>query len=285
MLSSMNHKIVLGTVQFGVDYGISNDGGKTNIDEISKILEYCKKLSILQMDTAPAYGNAENVLGNFNLENFKITSKFFNVKNARELSTSLNNSLNALNINKLFCYLSHRPLEVVKNDFIWKFLMEKKQEGLIEKIGISVNEVNELDEVLNTGIIPDVVQLPYNYLDRRFEKHALLLKEKNISIYARSPFLQGLLFLKPEEINPQYLDFKNYLKLYNKNKEQLPLELLKFVLKKDFIDFVVFGVNNLIQLKNIFEKNINLNTNYILPPYKEFQNNIIVPSLWQNLKK
>lgn len=281
----MNRKIVLGTVQFGIDYGISNNLGKTDINEVNEIIEYCKVVGILQMDTAPAYGNAESILGNFNLINFKITSKFFNVKNVIELHSSLNNSLKALNINKLFCYLSHRPLEIVKNDFIWKFLMEKKQEGLIEKIGISVNEVYELDEVLNTGIIPDVVQLPYNYLDRRFEKYALLLKERNISIYARSPFLQGLLFLNPEEINPQYLDFKNYLKLYNKNKEQLPSELLKFVLKKDFIDFVVLGVNSLIQLKNIFEKNLNLNTNYILPPYKEFQNNIIVPSLWQNLKK
>ena len=71
-----NNKIGLGTVQFGMDYGVSNTKGKTPDIEVSKILEYAKKEGLLYIDTAEAYGCSEEVLGRNDLSGFRIISKF-----------------------------------------------------------------------------------------------------------------------------------------------------------------------------------------------------------------
>ena len=56
-------KLALGTVQFGLDYGITNSEGKVQIREVASILEYAKDKNINILDTASGYGNSEEVLG------------------------------------------------------------------------------------------------------------------------------------------------------------------------------------------------------------------------------
>ena len=76
-------KIVLGTAQFGMDYGITNSEGKVKDKEISNILKLAESKGINYLDTAPAYGDAENIIGKHLLKykTFNIISKLPKQKN------------------------------------------------------------------------------------------------------------------------------------------------------------------------------------------------------------
>ena len=58
-------KITLGTAQLGFDYGISNKKGKPTDDQSYRILQTALDNGITSFDTAPVYGNSENLIGNF----------------------------------------------------------------------------------------------------------------------------------------------------------------------------------------------------------------------------
>ena len=69
-------KIILGTVQFGISYGISNNLGKTSKKNSLDILEYAYSNGIKYLDTAPSYGDSESVIGELNDKNYwRIISK------------------------------------------------------------------------------------------------------------------------------------------------------------------------------------------------------------------
>ena len=65
--------VILGTAQFGLDYGITNHNGKVEFNEISKIVDLALKSGINMVDTAKNYGDSENLLSKF--QNFKVVTK------------------------------------------------------------------------------------------------------------------------------------------------------------------------------------------------------------------
>ena len=142
-MTSNSNKIGLGTVQFGLDYGVSNKQGQTHINEVGKILEIARLKGVDLIDTASGYGNAENVLGQFDLSMFKVITKFMPIQELK-LETLLKQSLDKLNIEKLYAYLAHRPLSLLKDDS-WKELRDLKEIGFVEKIGYSLNDPFELE--------------------------------------------------------------------------------------------------------------------------------------------
>jgi len=241
-------KIGLGTVQFGSHYGISNKSGKTKPEEVTRILNVASKHHIRILDTASAYGDAEKVLGMNDLRQFSVVSKFMPSGNAGALSQQLQNTLADLNIENLYGYLAHRPVHLLENLYLWDELQKYREKKIIKKIGFSLNRPEELDNLLKAGIIPDLVQLPYNYFDRRFEKSIELLKERNCEIHSRSTFLQGLFFKKREELSLFFDDVKPLIENLHKNVRHLPASLLAFVIKHPLIDHVIVGVENSDQL-------------------------------------
>ncbi|WP_417195752.1 aldo/keto reductase [Bizionia sp.] len=269
-------KIGLGTVQFGVDYGISNQSGMTSKLEVKYILDTAYNLSINTIDTAMAYGNAEEVIGNYELNRFKVVSKFMPSEEYGSVYFQLIESLKKLQIYKLYGYLAHRPMYLINNPKDWKELIKLKDENKVEKIGFSLNTVEELELLIKKDFIPDIIQVPYNYFDTRFEKSMILLKQKGCEIHTRSTFLQGLFFMNPTHLGDFFNDIKPLLnKLQNENKF-LAGALLNYVLNKDFIDKVIVGVENTNQLKQnisdiekaeeLEELKINVN-NEILSPF------------------
>ena len=68
---SLSNKIAIGTVQFGLDYGIANQNGKVNANGIRSILNFPHENNINTLDTAKAYGNSEKSIGNY----LKLTEK------------------------------------------------------------------------------------------------------------------------------------------------------------------------------------------------------------------
>jgi len=245
----INSKIILGTVQFGLNYGISNSKGITGHEEVSRILEYCTYHNISFLDTANAYGRSQEVLGNNNLKSFEIVSKFMTHES---VDSQLDLSLNLLGIKRLYAFLAHRPLEISSQS--WDDLIRNKKSQKIKKIGFSFNDINEIDYVISKGFIPDIVQVPYNFLDDRFEDWMKLLKgEYGTEIHTRSAFLQGLFFLNPSSLHTFFDPIKKNLESLWKIENKAGAHL-KYVASKKFIDKVVIGVNDLNQLKSaLFE--------------------------------
>lgn len=272
-----SNKIGLGTVQFGLDYGISNKGGKTNSIEVERILETAKQNRIDYLDTASGYGSAEEVLGQNNLDGFRVVSKFMPPSKENSISKQLDDSLKKLNQNKLYAYLAHRPMALLEDTEQWNELQRIKIKGKVQKIGFSLNEPNEIIQLLEKGFVPDIIQVPYNYFDRRFDDIMIDLKSKGCEIHTRSTFLQGLFFMDTNELPSFFDEVKPYLKEVQKSKT-LPKSLLHFVLNKSFIDSVIIGVENNEQLLVNID---NSGTIEVLPEFnKILSKNILMPMYW-----
>lgn len=271
-------KIGLGTVQFGIPYGISNKSGQTSHAEVTFILNYAKEQGIDILDTASAYGTSEKVLGQNNLECFKVVSKFLIQNSEQSISTQLYTSLKLLNINSLYAYMAHRALDIVNHPELWYELNKFREKGFIKKIGFSFNEINEMDAVLAAGFSPDIIQIPYNYLDKRFQAYMIDLKSKGCEIHTRSPFLQGLFFSDTSGLNPFFNEVKPVLAQLQEYGPDLPGMLLKHCMEKPFVDKVIFGVNTLAQIKENIRSMMNAEN---LPlNEKEVNESILIPSKW-----
>lgn len=199
-LNLLKQKLVLGTVQLGTKYGISNTQGQTPKKEADEILKFCDDNSILWLDTAREYGNSEEVLGSFAIDNFFIISKFLITDTFPSIKKNLEKSLESLRKKTLYGYLAHDVEQLIQNVSLWNDLKILKNEGVIKKIGYSLYYPYQLEYLLDKKLIPDIVQVPFNLLDNRFEKLFPLLKEMQCEIHVRSPFLQGLFFYAPQFI-------------------------------------------------------------------------------------
>lgn len=244
-------KIALGTVQFGLDYGIHNQRGKVSAQEVGSILTLAQQNGIDTLDTAAAYGDSEKVLGTQHLTTFKIVSKLF--PQEKNIRAAFNSSLNRLKISDLYAYLIHRFSDLIENPEIWEKFLKLKEEKKVAKIGVSLYHPQELKYLWNHGINPDLVQIPYNIFDRRFENIFPELKRKSVEIHTRSAFLQGLFFKKASEL-PSF--FKDVVPLINQLHQigethhmTIAQICLGFCLKQVEIDRVVIGVDSLSQLQ------------------------------------
>ena len=99
-------KLVLGTVQFGLQYGV-NSAGRPSEETVKGILAEAAKGGIDTLDTSSAYGNSEEILGECITpeEGFKIISKY--PKGVTPVAEMFNGSLKRLKVDKLYGYLLH----------------------------------------------------------------------------------------------------------------------------------------------------------------------------------
>ena len=114
-------KLALGTVQFGIDYGINSTNGKVKPEEIKKILNYAHSKNIDLLDTALTYGNSEKILGKVNVSNFNVITKtrcFDNLKiNDNDMSllnSDFHYSLENLKQNNIYALLIHNAEDLIK---------------------------------------------------------------------------------------------------------------------------------------------------------------------------
>ena len=56
-------RLVLGTVQFGMNYGVANTHGKPSYETVKDILRKALDNGITTLDTAAGYGDSEEVIG------------------------------------------------------------------------------------------------------------------------------------------------------------------------------------------------------------------------------
>ncbi|MGX7668333.1 aldo/keto reductase [Flavobacterium pedocola] len=246
-------KLTLGTVQFGIAYGISNVSGVPSDSGLEDILNTAGSLGVELLDTALAYGNSEERLGQFADDRFKVVTKFPAVRSGEELEKALSESLKKLQLESVYGYLAHNADVLLQQPDLWKILQAKKQEGKIAKIGYSLYYPEQLEQLLNLNCIPDLVQLPFSILDRKFEAQLPLLKKLGTEIHVRSVFLQGLYFMNPKQL-PEKLQplasvltkFQAICADYNLNVGDVALN---YAVNNPAIDQVVIGVETAEQLK------------------------------------
>jgi uncharacterized protein len=248
-------KLILGTVQFGIPYGINNMEGQTPKEEVVKILDYAHANHIQLLDTATAYGTAIDVVGDYQKstqQQFKAISKFKST--STDLIKEVEQTLGKLGINKLFGYLMH-DFDCLDNKSLLTQIDSLQKKNLIEHIGISIYTNEQFEKAIDTDSI-SIIQLPFNLLDNWTIRGRLIekAKKKGKIIHTRSTFLQGLFFVSlnkiPSKLNlllPYILRLKQIAADNNLTIESLALN---YVLHKSSIDGVLIGVDNQRQLKN-----------------------------------
>ncbi|MFA6260127.1 MAG: aldo/keto reductase [Bacteroidia bacterium] len=251
----MKQKLILGTVQFGLNYGINNLTGKPDSDAVTEILDSAFANGINSLDTADVYGDAIQQIGAYHRSHahtFKILSKF---KGARpgELEGLAEASLHKLHILCFEVYAYHSMADYLGQPFLKKELEALKAKGLIRKIGISVYTNEELEQVAMDPVI-DVIQLPFNLLDNMNQrgKYIAIARKNGKEIHTRSAFLQGLFFMHEASIPEKLHPLKPYLQtLQTLCKEESTAMLtaaLSYAVCNDQIDHVLIGVDTKDQL-------------------------------------
>jgi aryl-alcohol dehydrogenase-like predicted oxidoreductase len=252
-------KLILGTVQFGLNYGVNNQKGKPSSFEIKNILDFAFKSKINILDTAEAYGNSHEKIGEYHSKSknkFKIITKYSNLRNdlPSNIIDRVKNNIEILKIDKLYSYMFHYYKDYISFFNLFKDdLLYLKRSGLIDKIGVSLHNNEEISDVLKNGNI-DLIQLPFNLLDNSSQRKEILIKAKQrgIEIHTRSVFLQGLFFQDLNQIKGNLVEIKKELSLIKGmvRDEDMHDLAINYACSKEYIDCVLVGVDSATQLKN-----------------------------------
>jgi aryl-alcohol dehydrogenase-like predicted oxidoreductase len=259
----MSSRLALGTVQFGTSYGVANTLGQVSREETALILGHAWSTGMDTLDTAIGYGESEQRLGEAGVKQWQIISKLPEIPKgctdvASWVQNSVMDSIEKLGVSRLRGLLLHRPQQLLEpqGEALYKALVAIREQGKVEKIGISIYSPDELD-ALWPHYSFDLVQAPFNILDRRLVASGWLarLYQAGIEVHIRSVFLQGLLLMdatnRPEKFNrwqPLWDDWHRWLV----DHESTPLQTcLDFAQSQPEISRIVIGVDSLQHLKEI----------------------------------
>ncbi len=290
-------KFAIGTVNFGLAYGINSKKNKyVNPSEIKKILNYAHIKGINFLDTAYDYGISEKNLGQSDMLNFNVITKTRNFErldfkddHVKYLIKDFKESLLNLKVDKIYAIMIHNPQDLLKpySKKLFNELQILKNMNKVKKIGVSVYDNIELQSIIDNYNI-DIVQVPLNIFDNRMVNSGILkkLSEKNIEIHARSIFLQGLLLMNEQNIPDKFNYWSSLWKLWhewlNDNKITALEATTRYALSVSNISKIVVGVDTKNQLEEII-----MSSNGKLPQIpKELSTddiNLLNPSNWNML--
>ena len=289
----MENKLILGTVQFGLDYGINNTTGKLGTNQVLELLKIAYDHGIRILDTAEVYGNAHETIGDFHKKNgyskFKIITKFPDVIRNNSINEIVLDYIKQLAVNSIEVLMFHSFESFKTNYKALDSLVELKSKGYVNNIGVSVYTNDHLKQLLNEDLIT-VIQLPFNMLDNFNLRGDLLsqLKKKGKLIHTRSAFLQGLFFKNTNEKTPIVQKLKTELEILNQiiiesncSKEELALS---YCLHQENIDNVIIGVDSVFQLNaNIKAASYEIGQDVIkvINNIKVKDLDLLNPSLWK----
>jgi aryl-alcohol dehydrogenase-like predicted oxidoreductase len=251
------YRLALGTAQFGMRYGITNQQGIPDDIELKKILDFARESEITELDTAPAYGNAHNRIAELGANNFSITTKLLAHTSADEIRQTVFNMLEQLKCKKIHGLLLHSQEDAMDQtaDARFDVLNQLKQEGFIDSIGVSIYDPEHMEFLLNHHDI-DIIQCPLNPLNATniASLQTAGKTSKKIKLVARSVFLQGVLLCLPKQL-PEHLPalssavikFQEFCREIN----ELPGVVALSYLRQFNLDSVIVGVSSLTELQEI----------------------------------
>lgn len=296
-------ELCLGTVQFGMDYGIQGKK-KPPLPDCLEMLDYAVHNGVDAIDTASAYGDAENVVGAFFEKNRTVRQTIQLISKFRPnllddvseeqyypiMKENLEESFRHLHTDYLDGYLLHSA-RYVYNDAIIETLLRLKKEGYVKFVGVSVYETDEA----KTGILRDnldFLQLPFSMLDQRMlhEGVLALAEARKFHLHSRSTLIQGLVLMEPDKIPPFLRDkaapiLKKVDSICKKTGLTRIQIALGFVKRQKAVSRLVFGVRNLAQLKEdifVFQQNLSNDViNELELQFSDISADIVMPSLWK----
>jgi aryl-alcohol dehydrogenase-like predicted oxidoreductase len=247
-------------VQFGLAYGIANREGQVSAAEAARIIACGRQHGLDTLDTAASYGESERRLGEIGVGEWRVVSKLPPLPQdcqdvAAWVEHSARASLERLRIPRLDGLLVHRPADLAseRGAELFSALQGLQRAGLVSRIGASVYAPEELETLMQRFAL-DLVQAPFNIVDRRLETSGWLrrLKADGAEVHTRSVFLQGLLLLAAGARPAQ---FGRWQELWNAWDRWVALTgrsraeaCLGFALRRPEIDRVVIGVDSVAQL-------------------------------------
>jgi len=260
-------RLGLGTVQFGLEYGVSNRAGRPSEREVAAILARAVEAGVGIVDTAPAYGEAEILVGRYlpSGHALRIVTKTpamsadtIDARHGRQVLDALAVSLDRLKADGVHGLLLHRSDDLAKPG--WQHLIdamaEARSRGWTSRIGASIYNDDQLT-LVESRFRPEIVQLPLNVLDRRPIVSGTLvrLKSSGIEVHARSAFLQGLLLMEPDDLPEFFAPVRQKIArlrhLWRKRGLTALDGCLSFVLQQPEVDAVIVGVNCLNEFEQI----------------------------------
>ena len=266
-------QLVVGGAQLGLKYGVANTSGKPSYNEAERLIKTAINNGINYLDTARAYGDSESVIGRVLTQGWmsrvKIITKLSPLADCPEnaeretvdafVKASVFQSCMLLNCQKLDVLMLHRAAHLREwKGYAWQRLVLLKNEGLICRLGVSVQSPDELEYVLQEPLI-EFIQMPFNILDGRWESALNKLKiiklKRKVTIHVRSVFLQGLL-LSDDHAHWENANAENYLSiidwlnsLVEKYGRYNIIDLcLAYVRSQDWVDGIVLGMETTSQL-------------------------------------
>lgn len=260
-------KLGLGTAQFGLDYGVSNQRGMTPQGEVVEILALAAANGVDYLDTAPAYGESETILGRALREGqtFRIVTKTCAVNGgvvgrsqASTLRTGFLRSLENLRLEKVYALLVHQARDLIRpgGELLLDVMQDLARQGLVEKLGVSVYDGEQIDAVL-AMFTPQLIQCPLNVFDQRLisSGHLARLHRLGVEIHLRSIFLQGLLLMDPGAI-PEWLSgcsevINEYSHFLAESRRSRLQGALAFALSQTDADALILGVTSVNEMSEI----------------------------------
>jgi aryl-alcohol dehydrogenase-like predicted oxidoreductase len=288
----MTAQLALGTVQFGMRYGIANTCGRLGKDEVARVLQTARAAGIDMLDTAIAYGDAETVLGEVGIDEWRVVTKLPPVPEGTAdvtgwMEAQLTASLSRLGMARLHGALLHAPdqLKGPRSVEIGRGLAELGRRGFAERVGVSVQHPDDDLPAVLRQMEPGIVQCPYSILDQALVSNgwAARLREMNCEVHVRSAFLQGLLVMPPAA-RPKWAG--SYGDIWQGWDRWLELQgigaveaCLRHVRSARDIDFAVVGVDNATQLEALIAVGAKALPN--VPNWPQAPDRVLItPALW-----
>ena len=254
-------KLALGTVQFGVRYGIANESGQPTEADVAAVVSRAWSGGLRMLDTAIAYGDSEQRLGRADVRQWAVVTKLPALPGAGAavdawMQTSVEGSLERLGVSRLHGLLLHRPDQLLAEPRLYRALQAVKQQGLVRKVGVSIYDPGELDRLIPRFAL-DVVQAPFNLVDARLLESGWLqrLAAEGVELHVRSVFLQGLLLMPPSRRPPQFGRWASLLESYDAWLEVSGTTrveaCLRYALGFPEIARVIVGVDSVGQLEQL----------------------------------
>jgi spore coat polysaccharide biosynthesis protein SpsF len=277
-------ELVMGSVQLGLSYGAANRTGKPSHSAACRLVTKAAESGITKFDTARAYGDAEERLGEALTER-KAARTITKLSPLAELAldasrqqvraavdASIDSSLQALRREQIDCLLLHRAQHMTAFDgAVWERLIECLEDGTVVSLGVSVQSTQEALAALDCSDVCHV-QLPFNLLDWRWREAGVIKRirsRSHVTIHARSVFLQGILATGEPDVWPKIpqVDAPALMALLADlarefGRENVADLCLAYARGQDWIDGVVVGMETEAQL----DENLRLFVRFPLAP-------------------
>lgn len=236
-----------------------------------KVFEALLFNQIKHLDTAEIYGSANQIIADWNNKYpgyFSVSTKISGLDSHSDLDplkilSRISRILNDLYISKIDILYLHQPLTPeLRNQGIIEVLIEAKNLGYIDAIGVSIYDKEELDYCMS---IPEIstIQLPVNLYDSSLMQRGQRFQSSKRFI-ARSILLQGQLTLDrsnvqskdhQESISSFLVWLNDFAKKHRTTVMQLTISYLKQYFKLSGIILGTARAQRIHEFSEVFKSN------------------------------